>query len=260
MKIINKIYQWILQLLRISKKNTHQRSPIYLRIGLGKKILLYTDSRGINIPGHYDFQHYSTRLILKYNVDAYLCPEKWTTILDFLALWKQTKIRNYDFVILHAGIVDASPRHQQVAYNKIYLDKKNIFDDVFSEKKISAYLKTDLKCDYEGDKTINMYSLQMAEENLIPRLIEIPNLIWIGTNRIDKTWRGNYWKERPENIQLVEEYSKLFTNKLPRVIDLLEAWSLAEVRYFTFDNVHPNKEGSEFIYRKIENIINNNYA
>ncbi len=188
---------------------------------------------------------------MKYNVEAYLCPEKWTTILDFLKLWESLEKHRFDIVILHAGIVDASPRHQSVAINNIYYDKREIFNDVFGEANIVKYLRSDLGCSYENEKTINMYSLEMAEKFLLPRLMSIPNLIWIGTNKIDISWMGNYWKERPENIRLVEEYSELFNVTLPNSIDMLNSWSLDEIRLFTFDNVHPNRIGSDYIYQKL---------
>ncbi len=234
---------------------TYQRSSLFTRILSAKRILLYTDSRGINLPEHFYYKHYSTRLINLYNVEAYLCPEKWTTILDFLKLWKNVNHANYDYVVLHTGVVDASPRHQKILINEIYPDKKVMFDDVFGESNISKFHKTDLGCDYEGDKTINMYSLEMARKHLIPRLLEIPKLIWIGTNKIDTAWRGNYWKDRPKNIRLVEDYSRLFSDSLPNVVNLLDLWSLEDVHNYTFDNIHPNKVGSDIIFSVLETII-----
>ncbi len=220
------------------------------------RILLYTDSRGNHIPGHTNYPHYGDRLSRKYQVDAYLCPQKWTTILDFLKLYQSLKSTScYDAIILHVGVVDASPRPQKIMVNTIYPDKKSIFDEVFGEQKILSYINSDLQCDYEGDKTINMYSIQMAKESIITRLLEIPNLIWIGANMIDTSWRGNYWKDRPANIQLIEEYSRIFTDILPMTINLLDLWSLEDVRIYTFDNIHPNKKGSDFIYRKLEELL-----
>lgn len=216
-------------------------------------VLLYTDSRGDNIPGHQHYAHYSKRLNANFVVDAFLCPEKWTTILDFLghyqSCWDRKK---YDWIILHCGIVDASPRHQSIALEKIYRSKKKIFDEVFGEAYIQEYLSSDFGVEYEGEKTINMYSLNMAEQKLLPVLRNIPNLIWISSNRIVPGWRGNYWKERPANINIVEDYANLFLCQLPcsRTIDLMQ-WDYDLVQKFTYDNIHPNQLGSDLIYEMI---------
>ena len=85
-------------------------------------------------------------------------------------------------------------------------------------------MHTNLNCDYEEDKTINMYSLEMAYKFVIPRLLDIPNLIWIGMNKIDVSWRGNYWKDRRKNIRIVEDYSRLFAKNFPCTLDLLHFW------------------------------------
>jgi glycosyltransferase involved in cell wall biosynthesis len=215
-----------------------------------KRVLLYTDSRGTNIRGHCDYMHYGARLAEQFNVDMYLCPEKWTTTLDFLVLCKHIRFEDYDAVILHTGIVDAAPRHQKVAIEQIYSTKKAIFDEIFGEQKTWQHLNTDLGCEYEGDKTINFYSLDMARECLLPDLKKIPNLIWIGGNRIVPGWRGNYWKERPANTSIVEQYFTLFASTLDHVVDLM-VWNCDQVRQLTFDNVHPNKEGSDFIYERL---------
>ncbi|PKN02627.1 hypothetical protein CVU76_01140 [Candidatus Dojkabacteria bacterium HGW-Dojkabacteria-1] len=222
-----------------------------------EKILLYTDSRGDNIPGQLDYDHYGVLLSKRYKVEKYLCPEKWTTTLDFLDLVQKKDLNKYDFVILHTGIVDHSPRHQKIANENIYPDKKQIFDKIFGEEIIKGYLSKDFGLEYEGDKTINLYSLDMAERYLIPELNKIPNLIWISSNKIVPNWNGNYWKERPKNIRLIEEYSNLFISKLggEKVINLM-TWSEEEIKKYTFDNMHPNKAGSDYILRQIEKKIN----
>lgn len=211
---------------------------------------MYTDSRGDNIPGHVDYQHYGVKLKEKYDVDMYLCPEKWTTTLDFLKLYYSLDKKqrdSYDYVVLHTGIVDFSPRHQTIAIEKIYSDKKDIFDEVFTEREVVKHLKSDFGLEYEGDKTINLYSIKMAEKYLIPRLQGIDNLVWISCNKIVKGWNGNYWKERPVNIDITEKYSNLFLKKLKNTIDLM-SWSNDEVKKYTFDNMHPNKEGSDWLF------------
>ena len=222
----------------------------FYRRTFSKRILLYTDSRGTNIPDNTDYKHYGTRLSNLFYVDAYYCPEKWTTVLDFLQMMKSIPHGYYHAIILHAGAVDAAPRHQKVLLETIYPDKKGIFDEIFGENKIKAYLHSDLGCDYEGDKTINMYSPEMARRQLLPLVKQIPHVIWISSNRIVPNWRGNYWKDRPDNIGLIEEYSNLFAAELESVVNLM-SWSLEEVKLCTFDNIHPNQMGSDRIFEMI---------
>ncbi len=205
-----------------------------------KRILLYVDSRGKNISGHNDYEHYTARLAETFDVDMYLCPEKWTATLDFLTLCRYIRLEDYDAVVLHTGIVDVSPRHQRIAIERIYAQKQDIFDEVFGESQIRQYLYTDLNCEYEGDKTINLYSLEMAKRCLLPRLKKIPHLIWIGINRLVPGWNGNYWKPRPANISVIEEYSALFAAELDHVVDLM-VWDFDDVMRYTFDNMHTNK-------------------
>lgn len=218
------------------------------------KILLYTDSRGFDVRGVNDYLHYPQKLAKIFNIEMHICEEKWTTTLDFLKLLKNKNVKNYNLIILHTGIVDHSPRHQTTAIKKIYSNKKEIFNEVFGEKTITEHLHKDFNIEYEGDKTINLYSQDMAIQYLLPILKGIPNLLWISHNKIVPGWNGNYWKERPRNINVIEDYSILFSKNIPNVIDLM-SWTYEEVKFYTFDNMHPNKEGSDFIYNEIIKFI-----
>jgi hypothetical protein len=220
-----------------------------------RRILLYTDSRGDNLPEHNYYQHYGERLSQLYDVEAYLCPVKWTTILDFLEFYRTLDNKTYDFVILHAGAVDSAPRQQKVLLEQIYTQKREIFDSILNVSKVHSYLNSDLNCEYEGDKTNNMYSLEMAKSHIIPLLRQIPNLIWISSNKIVPGWRGNYWRERPKNVAVIEEYSNFFSSSLDNVINLMK-WSISEVKLYTFDNIHPNEAGSNYIFQEILKMVN----
>lgn len=220
------------------------------------RVLLYTDSRGDNLPNDRTYKHYSTRLSDSYIVEKYLCPRKWTTIIDFISLYEKRKIKkNYDLIILHAGIVDWSPRHQKIARKNIYGGKKKLFNSIFTKNEMIHHLSLNFHNTYEGDKTINMYSLDMAKRHLLPVLKKIPNLLWISTNRIVADWDGNYWKKRPKNMNITINYSKIFMKEL-NSINLL-VWDNDSVKRFTHDNVHPNKQGSDYIYNKLVEKINN---
>ena len=243
-----------------------------------KRVLIYTDSRGQHIPrGQPAYEIFANRLAQDDDLDAkvVLCPMKWTTTVDFLDYYENHKDGNYDHVLLHTGIVDWSPRPQPSAINDLYNNtatanlgneglntrdysrkiinnKKASFNALFGEKAMLDHLGHDFGVDYEGQPTINMYSLAMAERSLLPRLAEIPNLTFINSNRFVPGWEGDYTRGRPANIAITEKYSELFRDALgaDRMIDLL-AWSSEEVMRYTCDNIHFNMEGSEFLYREI---------
>jgi len=222
-----------------------------------KKIFLYTDSRGFDISqSDYKkkpFGFYTGDTIKEYCVDSYFCPEKHTTIIDFIKKYEEIN-KEYDAVIAHIGIVDFSPRHQAVALHEIYPLKKKWYDNIFGEEGMKEHLNSDFGISYEGDKTINMFSLDMAEKYLIPYLNKIPNLIFIGCNNLVKGWEGNYFKKRPENIFLLEEYSKVFCSKLQNTIDLT-SWDDEDVMKYTYDNIHLTKKGGEILFGKIKRKI-----
>lgn len=244
------------------------------------KILIYTDSRGEHVPNGSNHTIYTKRLKNNSRLDVtlFLCPMKWTTTLDFLEMVNEKNIDlgNYDMVILHTGIVEHSPRHKTNAVNRLYNNKlpkhnynvdfnkqkgksenskKEIFDKIFGEQTMQNFMDTDLGVKYENDDTLNMYNLNMAKQKLIPVLKKIPNLLWISANNIVKGWRGNYFRERPKNIDLIEDYSKLFVKYLPKTLNL-HKWSDEEVKKYTCDNMHLSSEGSDYIYSCLMKIIN----
>jgi hypothetical protein len=220
-----------------------------------ERVLVFSDSRGFDIVKRETrfnpFNGYAGLLIKKYNVHYSICPERPTTIIDFLKR-HEGKCNNYDFIVLHAGIVDFSPRHRSVAKKLIYEQKP--YDRIFGKDNMMTHLGGNLGVEYEGEQTINMFSLEMAEKFLIPRLAKMNNLIWIGCNNFVDGWEGNYFKPRPKNIKLVEEYSRLFARSLPNCVDLSD-WDENAVMLYTCDNLHLTKAGHEELYRRIDNKI-----
>lgn len=219
-------------------------------------ILVYADSRGDNLPGKNYYDHYAAKLSKHFNVTKMIALHKWTTTMDFLFEYNNNLGKQpYDYVVLHTGIVDYSPRHQHKLVNEIYPNKKTCFDYVFpNQPELLEHLNKRLKTKYEGDNTGNMYSLTMAEKYIIPALKKIPNLIWIGSNKVLQNWRGNYWKDRPKNMNITVKYSQVFVDNLENTINLLE-WSATDIQKYTYDNIHPNRSGSNYIYEKIMSII-----
>lgn len=245
------------------------------------KILIFTDSRGVHRPAGTTHHVYPLKLsqIRSLEVTSYLCPFQWTTIPDFLHLIEtreEFNPANFDRVILHAGIVDHSPRPYSQALGKLYdpddvtdpaiVDslfrsrnfttkkiinrKKEFIDRLFSEQSVAEYYSHPFDTRYEGDRTINLYSEEMMKMSLLPRLQSISNLLFISSNNFCRGWNGDFPKARPSNIYMIEQYSRALCDGLDHVINLHQ-WLPGQVREYTCDNLHLSKEGSDWIFNRL---------
>jgi hypothetical protein len=239
------------------------------------KILIFTDSRGQHITKGAGHQVYGDMLSSLHGieVEAYYCPFKWTTTADFLVSFNRKKLLEYDLVLLQTGIVDFSPRTQSSANFDLYENiaeenkenlalntrdyskkiknhKKRFFDKIFGESSMKEHLQNPIDSYYNGEKTNNMYSLEMARIFLIPLLNNIPNLLYINTNKIVKDWNGDYPRERPTNMSLIHDYCDLFSKEITNCIDL-SVWNESEIQKYTTDNVHLTEEGNRFIFNSV---------
>lgn len=259
------------------KRSKHPATPA-ATASRRKRILIFTDSRGQHKPIGQNHPMFAERLKADPSIDVelYLCPMKWTTTLDFLAMFDREKLSTYDAIILWTGIVDWSPRpvssakadlydnHNVANLNNVSLNtrdysskvvnnKKEIFDHIFGEAAIREYFASPFGTTYAGEKTSNMYSLTMAEKDLLPRLADIPNLVFINSNRFVPNWEGDFKKGRPQNIAITHKYSDLFTQylaKTAKVIDL-RTWSNEDVKRYTCDNLHVTEAGNNYIYGEL---------
>lgn len=223
-----------------------------------KKIFVYTDSRGYNVVGKYrkiPLDSYILSLCWKYNTKFVVCPEKYTTIIDFLLYAKSLDISKYDVVIMHCGVVDFSPRPMSnilnVRESKV---ESNFFKSLFSSN--DEYYKRPFDVIYKGEKTITLYSKSYLENNVIPELKKMENLIWINSNNFVSGWEGNFTKGRPKNInELVNDYDRIMGVNLKYFIDL-KVWNDEEIKKYTIDNIHFTKMGFlkvfELLKEKIE--------
>jgi glycosyltransferase involved in cell wall biosynthesis len=240
------------------------------------KKLVFADSRGQHRPAGSTHTLFSQRLyaLEGLQVDHYLCPFKWTTTLDFFESFSLDRLRQYDRVVLYTGIVDWSPRKLSNARDDLYENhneanlgalklntedyrkkivnrKKATFDRIFGEDAMRRHLAAPFEVTYEGEPTINMYSLAMAEHGLLPRLQSLPNLVFINANRFVAGWRGDYSRERPANISITHAYSDLFSRQLgDRVVDL-RVWDDEDIKRFTCDNLHLSAAGNEYIFNEL---------
>ena len=257
LKLLNRIYNKIIHTV-ITDISVLKYFFYKMKNSKKEKIFFFSDSRGWDINDRLHrkdpFHFYLNSIIKKYNVDYFLCPEKHTTIIDFLRYYESSK-KDYDYVILHAGVVDFSPRPVSNA-TEIYKKKRNDFDKFFSEEEMKNHFSKCFNILYEGEKTINIYPIDLACERIIPELLKINNLIWINCNHFVKGWEGNYFKKRPENINIVETYSSEFSSLMPLKVDLSK-WTDDEVKKYTVDNIHFSRTGADLIVQLIENQIEN---
>lgn len=248
---------------------------------MNKRILIFTDSRGQHKPHGSTHSIFGEKIASKYSgsVDLYLCPYKWTTIVDLFITFSLEELRSYDCIILYTGIVDWSPRPYKSAVSDIYNNqkhtadlplanidlkyqekivnrKKDKFDEIFSEEKMLRHFSGVFDCLYEGQSTINMYSVKMFEAHIIPILNSLDNLIFINSNNIVSGWEGDFKRGRPANINLVHDYSKSISHYIKKnnLLDISK-WSDDEIKIYTCDNMHLTQSGSDFIYNELVKMI-----
>lgn len=242
-----------------------------------KKILIFTDSRGQHKPTGTNHEVFPNRLkneVKNLQVDLLLCPMKWTTTLDFLEYISNVDTSDYDWIILYTGIVEWSPRPQKSAINDLYNNKNTnnegkwfsntrdyskkivnnkskVFNRLFGEKEIKGYLSNAFDIEYEGQQTINMYSLDMARI-IAYKLKTIDNLIFINSNRVLSNWEGDFKRERPKNMNITHKYSDLFSEVLgeDKVVDL-RIWNEKDIKTYTCDNMHLTESGNNWIFEKL---------
>jgi hypothetical protein len=217
------------------------------------RIYVYTDSRGYDVNSKYGktpWGSYIHRLLKNYRVDYCICPEKYTTIVDFIAQAKTLDLHKYKAVILHCGVVDFSPRPlSNIALVKESKAGKAIFDQLFQSN--ASYYANPYPLEYMGEPTINLYSLDYLQKAVLPFLTGIPQLIWINSNHFVKGWEGNYEKGRPANIDaLVSEFDYTVEASLQNIIDI-KGWNDASIQKCTIDNIHFTTEGFQAISQLI---------
>jgi hypothetical protein len=161
----------------------------------------------------------------------------------------QNKYRAYDLIILHAGIVDFSPRPKS-SLQLIYVTKDAILTKFIPSLELERNLQETDYGSYEGEETASLYSLESAENYILPQLQAIPNLLWIGSNRVLANWQGSYYKQRPKSMSIIDRYCQLFSQGLKDSIDL-QIWTDEDIKSFTVDNIHLSQLGFDYLKTEI---------
>jgi hypothetical protein len=219
-----------------------------------KNVFIYSDSRGFlvdcffcNRTPHFSYIEILSR---KYNIDYKICPHKHTTTLDAIKYLSKLDIKRYDYIILHIGIVDYSPRplsQYEIVYNK----KNNLRNEIFPniEMKPNIY---DIQ--YENDVTFSLYNFSFLKIILdhINDISQDVNIVWIGMNKVDLEWNGNYFKKRPLNINKIMEYQEEIEKYIANNKSNIDYINLEKIVNFdykihTLDNMHFSKVGFTFL-------------
>jgi len=227
-----------------------------------EKLFIYTDSRGFEITKIHNrknpFSSYIKYLIKNYRCYVFTAPEKHTTIFDFIDVYEKYRRRhNFKHVIAHIGVVDFSPRPISQIENILLLKKNKIVKSFGQDLFYDILNFKGYDQEYQKEKTS-----AIAPEFLIPKVADvfsnIKNFVWISCNPVDINWRGNYPKDRPANINMVNDKSKALISLLKdvEIIDLTD-WDLNLVHKYTCDNIHFNQLGMKFLEQEIIKIVKN---
>lgn len=225
------------------------------------KIFIFTDSRGYEVTKLWNkknpFSSYIGDLIKEFRVDYHICEYSSTTIIDFLYEYDRqlNKGKVFDFVIMHVGLVDFSPRPKSMAIDILKAKAQKIkhfrWDVNVFEKNICMPISTEI---YNNEKLANLYDEFFLKNEIIPLINKIPNLIYIGCNPVLQDWRGNYWQDRPRDIsQILMSYNKVMLEGLTdKEIINIEDWGRDEIKEFTVDNIHLNRKGYDQIFSELK--------
>lgn len=261
MHLKRKVYLLIVFLSSILQKGVVLIINSLFTFKIRKKILVYSDSRGHEVTRpwnkHNPFSSYVKKLFLKYDVDYCLCPEFSTTFIDFLYWYKKrvNKGIRYDMVIAHLGLVDFSPRPVSMLREMIEAKKHKIEYLGLDVNEFKSQLDNDFGYEYFGEKTNNFYTKSFFERSIIPKLKDIDGIIFIGCNPILLNWNGNYWRKRPENINIIMDYNAVLLREFPSSVVDISDWNELEIKKYTVDNIHLNRHGYTVISRQLDNII-----
>ncbi len=223
-----------------------------------KKVLVYTDSRGHEITKLYNkhnpFSSYAKYLIKTYCAEVYICPEKHTTLFDFLYFIEQNQ-KQYDYVVLHVGVVDFAPRpiSQLASILKLKAEKISTIFGASTLHNLEQFEGYDVL--YNDEKTSSIVPSFLLDK-IAPKLSEIQNLIWINCNPVLSDWDGNYNKKRPANTNMVQQKSLDLQAQIKDVKTIdLTGWERDEIIKYTCDNVHLTQAGMIYIENNIKAFI-----
>lgn len=219
-----------------------------------KTLFIYTDSRGYDVTKVWRRHNAITnRYVMKIKrtnrVKLMMAPFSHTSILDFVEFYTDYPefFDTVDTVVLHLGIVDFAPRPRS-SLETMKLSKS------IKENKLGFYPRhAAYSLEYEGEQLFSYMSLEDLS-NVLCQFDFLKKCIWILPNPVISTWRGAYWKDRPQNMNQILKYKQVFDEHDVRTVDL-SGWTTQEIKTYTTDNVHYSAAGFEAIYCELEKLL-----
>ncbi len=238
----------------------HRIRDVYYRLKNRNKprLFVFTDSRGYEVVKPWNrksaYASYVGKLCKEFHVEYVICPEFSTTVIDFLFEYqKRLKAgKGYDAVIAHVGVVDYSPRPVSMLTDMIDA-KKHKIAALFTEPSFDfeAYHQKNFDELYFGKPVKNFYSVGFLTNEVLPKLKAIDNLIMVGCTPVLSEWHGNYWRERPANMNMILDYSAICQEQLEHFIDY-SSWSIDDIKTNTIDNIHLSSAGFDVVFNDIK--------
>jgi len=219
-----------------------------------KTFFVYTDSRGYDVTKVWRRHNATTnkyvmRMKRTNSVKLVMAPFSHTSILDFVEFYTDRSefFNTIDTVVLHLGIVDFAPRPRS-SLEAMKLSKSTKENKLGFSPRHAAY-----SLEYEGEQLFSYMSFKDLSD-VFCRFDFLKNCIWILPNPVIPTWRGAYWKDRPQNMNKILEYKRVFDEHDVRTVDL-SGWTTQEIKNYTTDNVHYSAAGFDAIYCELEKLL-----
>jgi hypothetical protein len=230
-----------------------------------RKILYVSDSRGFLVGSVFSYKnHFGNELISGLKRDYAVLPiinrQKHTTLIDGLDFIRNTSSK-FDLIIFHLGVVDFSPRGRTSAelirarkISSVATETNYGLDKNRSELAYTVEISTREAAIYEGEPTDAIADqTYIAIVTSMIKEIQLP-MIAITTNEVDLTWRGNYWRDRPPNMNSYLAIEREFWSNTGIPCVSLDDVSKG-VHETTLDNIHPSKRGFQLLEQLVRKKI-----
>lgn len=230
-----------------------------------RKILYISDSRGFLVGSVFSYKnHFGNELISRLKRDYAVLPiinrQKHTSLIDGLDFIRNTNFK-FDLIIFHLGVVDFSPRGHTSAeliraskMSAAGIETKYGLGRDRSASPLAVDISTRSTAIYEGEPTDAIADqTYIAIVTSMIKEIQLP-MIAITTNEVDLTWRGNYWRDRPPNMNSYLAIEREFWSNTGIPCVSLDDCSTS-VHETTLDNIHPTKRGFQLLEQLVRKKI-----
>lgn len=226
------------------------------------KVLYFSDSRGFLVGSYVGYKNHFRnsivgRLNRKFAVKTEINKYSHTTLADLFSDYSIEDLNSFDFLVIHLGVVEFSPRRNvdavAIRNDKLKkLEKVKITKSSAEEKGFLQALNARTEASYENDVTDSIVNADLYKKYMEKlESVNVP-IIAITTQAVLDDWRGNYWRARPSNMNSFLTLEREFWSKVtPYVIHLPDDEYL--IKKFTMDNIHPTKLGFNYLAEGVDN-------